>query len=218
MGQMMIRVGCPKDRYRAHSIGLATSLGCSFSLDRLDRSVSSDGKMLVYLLKARDLPTLLSHECLDLAIVPEEWCMEFNSGSRDYPGWKVHASVFWTTSSLVFFGDSQNNWPPCEPITIATSFPAIVRSCMAREDIPDYHLLEVHGSVEALVPHCATYGFDVVETGASMRICGLVALKSVFRDLGLLVITRADRTLNKDCTDIARIVEATIEVRGLKDR
>lgn len=166
----MARLALPKGRFAAASLSLLRKLGGDGDQDQLQFALPEPcGR--AYLLKPCDIPRLIRLGVIDVAVVPDEWRLE--EEARFGRTAEVVASVpGWLDVRLSFFAKAGQVWPPRDEGLVATCFPHLALALLA--GVPCLpKTLHVTGAVEGLVGSIASFGFDCVETGATLARHGL---------------------------------------------
>ncbi|HUZ56455.1 MAG TPA: hypothetical protein VMU94_28515 [Streptosporangiaceae bacterium] len=129
----------------------------------------------VFLLKMPDVARLLRSNVLDLGLAGDEWLMEtgVSSDRRCFEARSYEASV-----CLLLAKDDHR---PLRRIrSVVTPYPRLAQNLLGGT-APDTQIVPVSGSTEALVPDIADACIEVVETGASAALNGLVIRESFAR-------------------------------------
>lgn len=181
-------LGLPKGRLLQHSIAIAESLGIDFGCSLSCRS--SDWPLSLLLLKAADIPRLVDCGTLDCGIAPAEWIDEYlGKKSMKALSFARIEIAPWVNTRLCFFGSKGQDWPPPRGAQVATSFPKLAASALAKMRI-SMRILSMTGSVEAVVPALTPYGFDLVETGETLRQNSLEILHVANSNLGMAFLVQ----------------------------
>jgi ATP phosphoribosyltransferase len=189
---MAIRLALPGNRYlsitqrllhRLDAPGLSHLAGpCSFSV--LSCSVTA------FIAKPRDTLALVQQSAVHAAIVPDEWLLEHLASAPDSV--MTLGRVPWLDVRLSVFGPRGTQWPPVSPHSVITPFPDLLRKRFHELCLPLGRIYCVSGTTEAFVPAVADLGFDIVETGATLRAYGLEEQCILHPDLQLSLISRGD--------------------------
>lgn len=182
------RLALPKDgRFLERSLKAARVLSGNDFPKGLLYTTALKTNLKIYLLKSRDIAIMTSRGFIELGVSPDEWYLELQSRVRSR-GIVNTEKLGWLSTNLTFFSAGNVTWPPPDNITVATSFRRIASNLLRDLSVKNYHVLQVTGAVEALVPDFAHLGFDCVETGETLKRHGLYPLTSAYEDLGVSLL------------------------------
>ncbi len=201
-------VGLPKGRFLAHTQWLLAQCEATPLAPAALRYASQDGTVEYLLTNARDIPSLVASNRLHLGLAPDEWILEAQSRGRAPLPFDVVGRVNWVATNLEWLAvrsSDATQWPPSKGISVATSFPNLARALLRDEHVEAATILEVAGSVEALVPRIAAIGFDCVETGATADAHNLARIHVAHSGLGqsLIASPAAERGRNPSVMKVA---------------
>jgi len=192
---MSIRLGLPGNRYLPNTQSFLRRMN-SLAVIGLNGNASFNVGSCSFnalITKARDTVALVSQEAIEAAIVPDEWLLEHLAFAPN--SIRILGSVSWLTVRLSLFGAPGALWPPALAPSMVTPFPNLLRAYLKHLGIPVKELFNVSGSTEGLVPAVADFGFDTVETGATLSAHSLVELHTTHRDLALSLVYRPTKEL-----------------------
>jgi ATP phosphoribosyltransferase len=136
-----------------------------------------------FLLKHRDMLSLLQQNKLDCAIVSTEWVEE---SQYDFP---VLDTLGWSQYKICLIGSEY-----CEinmnegPSSCVTEFPTTAKNYIRKMGWVNTQLSVVSGSSEALVPKVFDCCIDCVETGATIKNHNLVVLDTLIETNVVLLV------------------------------
>jgi ATP phosphoribosyltransferase len=193
----MIKIGLPKGRMAADSDRLCAALGITPQPGVLHYTSRAAGTAVsVFVLKMPDVARLLRTGALDLGLTGEEWLLETGAAracrclpTRAYQAW------------LCLLMHRDDSRPPHLVRSVATPYPRLARALLTGM-APRPEILTVTGSTEALVPDVTDACLDIVETGTSAALNGLVVRRS-FRH----VTTYLARSAKSDPAAVAPVVD-----------
>jgi ATP phosphoribosyltransferase len=192
----VIKIGLPKGRTVSDSERFCAALGVKTRPGVLSYQTTLGGLgIAVFLLKMPDVARLLRSNVLDLGLAGDEWLIEtgVSSDRRCFEARSYEASV-----CLLMAEDDHR---PLRRIrSVVTPYPRLARSLLGGT-APDTQIVPVTGSSEALVPDIADACIEVVETGASAALNGLVIRESFVR-----VTTHLARSETIDPLAVAQVV------------
>src|SRR5262245_6390600 len=169
----MIRLGLPKGRMTAETDRFCAALGVSLTPGVLSYKTAVESlEVAIFLVKAPDVARLLGRNLLDLGLTDDEWLME-TGASPDRRCFETRS--YEATVCLLMAADDPR--PPRCIRSVVTPYPNLARNLL-RQTAPQSEVLAINGSSEALVPGIADACVDVVETGMSAVLNGLVVCKS----------------------------------------
>ena len=188
-----MKLGLPKGRFEAASRRVVEAFGTPAANKSL--SFQTEGPFRqIYLLRVQDIAPLVSSGQLDCGLAPDEWVLEHCSKDGDSgtgKTLKVLGNAAPITTRLSFFSRKETTWPPPSGSIVATSFPNIVSKYGVEKSILLVPL-PMSGSVEAVVPSLAEWGFDCVETGATLKENDLHEIHTAFNNLHLSLVSGVD--------------------------
>ena len=129
----------------------------------------------IFLMKAPDVARMLHGNYLDLGLTGDEWLMETGVP----PDRRCFETRSYEASVCLLMAEADPR-PSCGIRSVVTPYPNLAGSLL-REIAPDAEILNVSGSSEALVPGIADACLDVVETGTSAALNGLMIRESFER-------------------------------------
>jgi ATP phosphoribosyltransferase len=166
----MIRLGLPKGRMAADSWRFCQALDVTVVGGVLKYGTTVAGvPVSILFLKPADVARLLAQNLIDLGLTGEEWL--FEAGLSPICRCFEVGSYYASLCLLMARGDTR---PIAGISRIATPFPHWSRSLL-NDMAPEARVLSVGGSTEALVPDVAEACVDVVESGRTAAMNGLVA-------------------------------------------
>ena len=143
-----------------------------------------------------DVARLLRNNVLDLGLAGDEWLME-TGGSSDRRCFEARSYE----ASVCLLMAEDDHRPLRRIRSVVTPYPRLARSLLSAT-APDLQIVPVSGSSEALVPDIADACIEVVETGASAALNGLVIRESFAR-----VTTHLARSETIDLLAVAAVVD-----------
>jgi ATP phosphoribosyltransferase len=201
----MIRLGLPKGRMIAETDKFCAALGVSLTPGVLSYKAAVDSlEVAIFLVKAPDVARLLGRNLLDLGLTGDEWLMETDA-SPDRRCFETRS--YEATVSLLMAVDDPR--PPRYIRSVVTPYPNLARNLL-RQTAPQSEVLAISGSSEALVPGIADACVDVVETGMSAALNGLVVRKPFAH-----VTTHLARAEKCDPAAVAPVVELLASAQEL---
>jgi ATP phosphoribosyltransferase len=172
----VIRLGLPRGRMAADSDTFCRALGVTVKPGVLSYSTRVGClPVSIFLLRAPDVARMLRRNYLDLGLTGDEWLMETGvpPDRRCFEARSYEASI----CLLMAEADPRHSW---HIRSVVTPYPNLAGSLL-REIAPDAEIITVSGSTEGLVPDIADACLDVVETGTSAALNGLVIRESFER-------------------------------------
>lgn len=165
----MIRVGLPKGRMLSDTRSLCRALGVDVMPGVLRYQARAGGAAVgIYLMKAPDIARMVKHGELDLGLTGDEWLMEHDVPRRQ---WCLEMSAY--TASVCLLMQRGDPREPGLVRSVVTPYPNLARSLMA-DLVPGARIVAVAGSSEGLVPDLGDACLDLVETGSTAAVNGLV--------------------------------------------
>lgn len=187
---MHIRLALPGNRYLTHTRLLLGLLNPRTGLALNGRATFRIGSCTVtpLITKAKDTCALVEQGAVEAAIAPDEWVLEHLAAAPH--SLEILGPVAWLNVRLSVFGLAGATWPPLSPPLVVTPFPNLLRKHCEESAAPLKQLYSVAGTTEAFIPAVADFGFDVVETGATLSANGLVELHTTHHNLCLSLVCR----------------------------
>jgi ATP phosphoribosyltransferase len=161
-------------------------------------------EIAIFLVKPPDVARLLRRSLLDFGLTGDEWLMA-TGASLDRRCFETRS--YEATVCLLMAADDPR--PPWCIRSVATPYPNLARNLL-RHTAPQSEVMPVAGSSEALVPGIADACVDVVESGRSAALNGLVVRQSFDH-----VTTHLARSEKCDPVMVAPIVELLAGAREL---
>lgn len=197
-----MRLGLPKGRLIETSERALEALGTRRASSAAYRLETGD--VAIWLLKMRDIPSLVAAGDLDLGIAPDEWIEECGGDCERLAG----LDGYFTRVSVLAPSNRAPRLDTDEPLRVATEFPRLTRTHLGRR-APNLRIVEVHGSCEAYPPELADVVVDCVETGETAREHGLEELTTLLSSRLQLIASPALAVEDRPQELIDRIVSAT---------
>lgn len=169
MSNRRVKLAFPKGRYlRDSKQTIREGFGVEIGEGVLRKS---KGDYSFYLLKSKDIPSLVASGVIDFGVCPDECWLEYELGCAVRFTNRI-VSFPWSHCSLAIFS---SKYSEAESGIYVTPFPQILSS-----NIDGYEeIIPVTGSSEALISDSCHLGFDVVETGKTLERNNLHILKVV---------------------------------------
>ncbi len=219
----------PKGRLAQDSLSFLEKAGLSIPTDTASRKLvlpAADGSIGFVMAKPRDVPTYVEHGAADLGIcgldvvretdrdvyepllLPFGHCRLSVAGPADrttvQPGENIDAADLSVKTSL-------SSHLPETPLRymsqprVATEFPRLTRRFFADRGV-NAEIITLGGSVElGPILGLSDLIVDVVQTGATLRMNGLVEIRTILESQAVLVVNRTSYQLKS--TEINRIIE-----------
>ncbi len=165
----MIKLGLPKGRMMSQSRQICSAFDVEMmpGILRYDTAVAGQ-RLGIYLLKAPDIARLIKENILDFGLTGDEWLLEHNI-SREQ--WSIEAGSYVASVCLLMaMGDRR---PIQSARSVVTPYPNLARTLVTGL-VPGSRIMKVAGSSEALVPDIGDACLDLVETGGTAALNGLV--------------------------------------------
>lgn len=219
----------PKGRLAQDSLSFLAKAGLSIPTDTESRKLilpAADGSTGFVMAKPRDVPTYVEHGAADLGIcgldvvretdraVYEPLLLPFGHCRLSVAGPADEAAVPPGESSdsddLAVKPASSSNLPgtPLRYMSqprIATEYPRLTRQFFADRGV-NAEIITLGGSVElGPILGLADLIVDVVQTGTTLRMNGLVEIRTILESQAVLVVNRASYQLK--AAEINRIIE-----------
>jgi ATP phosphoribosyltransferase len=193
----VIKIGLPKGRTASDSKRFCEALGVETKPGVLSyRTTVGSLGISIFLLKMPDVARLLRRNVIDLGLTGGEWLMETGACPDR---WCFEARSYEASVCLLMAEDDRR---PLRRIrSVVTPYPGLSRSLLSAT-APDSQIIAISGSSEALVPDIADACIDVVETGTSAALNGLVIRESFNR-----VTTHLVRSETSDPLAVSPVVE-----------
>ncbi|MFQ5894912.1 MAG: ATP phosphoribosyltransferase [Nitrospinota bacterium] len=160
----------------------------------------------VLILRNTDVPTYVEHGAADLGIVGKDILLE--QGRNVYEPLDLGLG----RCRLVVAAPKGTSWEELlarTELRVATKFPRIAQSFFAQEGL-QVHTIQLYGSLEiAPAAGLADAIVDLVDTGATLRAHGLVALQELLDATARLIVNRASQNTKHEEVSafIARLKE-----------
>lgn len=165
----MIRVGLPKGRGIAGTRRICQVLGAEIMPGVLRYETDVCGAPVgIYLMKAPDIARLLRQNVLDLGLTGDDWLMEHDVARQR---WCLEVSSYTASICLLMARDDARALGLVR--SVVTPYPALARSLLG-EVMPGVRIVAVAGSSEGLAPDLGESCLDLVETGRTAALNGLV--------------------------------------------
>ena len=219
----------PKGRLAQDGLSFLEQAGLSIPRDTESRKLilpAADGSIGFVMAKPRDVPTYVEHGAADLGIcgldvvretdraVYEPLLLPFGQCRLSVAG-PEDGAAFPAAKGLEDAGLSvkPNSSPelPGTPLRymsqprIATEYPRLTRRFFAERGV-NAEIIALGGSVElGPILGLADLIVDVVQTGTTLRMNGLVEIRTILESQAVLVVNRASYQLK--ATEINRIIE-----------
>ena len=219
----------PKGRLAQDSLSFLEQAGLSIPTDTASRKLvlpAADGSIGFVMAKPRDVPTYVEHGAADLGIcgldvvretdravyepllLPFGHCRLSVAGPADMttvqPGENVDSADLSVKTSL-------SSHLPETPLRymsqprVATEFPRLTRRFFADRGV-NAEIITLGGSVElGPILGLSDLIVDVVQTGATLRMNGLVEIRTILESQAVLLVNRTSYQLKS--AEINRIVE-----------
>ncbi len=219
----------PKGRLAQDSLSFLEKAGLSIPTDTASRKLvlpAADGSIGFVMAKPRDVPTYVEHGAADLGIcgldvvretdravyepllLPFGHCRLSVAGPADrttvQPGENIDAADLSVKTSL-------SSHLPETPLRymsqprVATEFPRLTRRFFADRGV-NAEIITLGGSVElGPILGLSDLIVDVVQTGATLRMNGLVEIRTILESQAVLVVNRTSYQLKS--SEINRIIE-----------
>ena len=219
----------PKGRLAQDSLSFLEQAGLSMPTDTASRKLvlpAADGSIGFVMAKPRDVPTYVEHGAADLGIcgldvvretdravyepllLPFGHCRLSVAGPADrttvQPGENIDAADLSVKTSL-------SSHLPETPLRymsqprVATEFPRLTRRFFADRGV-NAEIITLGGSVElGPILGLSDLIVDVVQTGATLRMNGLVEIRTILESQAVLVVNRTSYQLKS--TEINGIIE-----------
>lgn len=170
----MIRLGLPKGRMAAESGRICRALGITPRAGVLSYQARAGAlPVSIHLLKAPDIVRMLRDGLLDLGLACDEWLMETGAPLSH----RCLEARLYTASVCLLTGYADRRPLRCLR-SVVTPYPSLARTVLGGI-APGAAIIGVSGSTEALVPGIADACLDVVETGTSAALNGLIIRRSL---------------------------------------
>ena len=228
-GEQSLLFALPKGRLAQDSLSFLAQAGLSTPTDTESRKLilpAADGSVGFVMAKPRDVPTYVEHGAADLGIcgldvvretdraVYEPLLLPFGQCRLSLAGPAENAPV--ATGAGGDFAErsfrvSSSSHQPGMPLRymsqprIATEYPRLTRSFFAERGV-NAEVITLNGSVElGPILGLSDLIVDVVQTGTTLRMNGLVEIRTILESQAVLVVNRAAYQLK--ATEINRIIE-----------
>lgn len=228
-GEQSLLFALPKGRLAQDSLSFLEQAGLSTPTDTESRKLvlpAADGTVGFVMAKPRDVPTYVEHGAADLGIcgldvvretdravyepllLPFGQCRLSLAGPAESAAGATEAEGDLAERSL---GVSSSLHHPGTPLRymsqprIATEYPRLTRSFFAERGV-NAEVITLNGSVElGPILGLSDLIVDVVQTGTTLRMNGLVEIRTILESQAVLVVNRAAYQLK--ATEINRIIE-----------
>ena len=190
---MPLNIGLPKGSVLANSLNTIERIIQTTTSESI-LSYSGDNNVTCFLLKLRDIPLLIEKGMLHLGITSTEWIVERN----------VHVTILkkldWCDARISLIGhDSISNFKKnrCS-IECVTEYPNIANKYFSsNRNKNNVHITKVSGSTEALIPHFFNCGIELIETGKTIKMNGLIEIDHILRTNTVLITGNNIQMTNK---------------------
>lgn len=197
----MVHVGLPKGRFAPTATEVLKRLGVELD----GRAVSGRTRsMSFHLLKARDIPNLVSSGYLSLGVASDEWITECVGTNIVRLG-----RLGWCKTSMCVIGPDGTNLDSGSDLRIATEFPVLTSSLSTARQWTST-IINVSGSTEAYVPLLADVAVDCVETGATLAANGLSVLETLYTS-DMHVIARSGLPRRDEWVTLRPVLDALLD-------
>lgn len=156
-----INIGLPKGFLKSKSLKLTENL-LNKKIDRNLLKFIND-EFNIYLLKSRDIPTLIEKGNLDIGIALTEWVEE--SGCKV----SIIKELNWYAGRISLIAKAGFIKKLDQKINCVTEFPKITENFFKKKRIKNYAIQKIYGSSEGLVPEIYNCCIDCVETGETLK-------------------------------------------------
>ena len=219
----------PKGRLAQDSLSFLQKAGLSIPTDTASRKLvlpAADGSIGFVMAKPRDVPTYVEHGAADLGIcgldvvretdravyepllLPFGHCRLSVAGPADSTTVQSGENI---DSADLSVRTSLSSHLPETPLRymsqprVATEFPRLARRFFADRGV-NAEIITLGGSVElGPILGLSDLIVDVVQTGATLRMNGLVEIRTILESQAVLVVNRTSYQLKS--TEINRIIE-----------
>lgn len=185
----------PKGRLAEKSLAFLAQAGVSVPADTKSRRLvlpAADGPMGFILAKPRDVPTYVEYGAADLGICGLDVLRE--TGRSVYEPLRLPFG----RCRLSVAGPADRPDTPLRYMSqprIATEYPRLTRQFFAQRGV-NAEIINLHGSVElGPILGLADLIVDIVETGTTLRVNGLVELRTILQTQAVLVVNRTSYQL-----------------------
>ena len=228
-----LRFALPKGRLADDSLAFLERAGLSIPTDTESRKLvlpAADGSLGFVLAKPRDVPTYVEHGAADLGIcgldvvreteravyepllLPFGHCRLSVAGPADARSFDLSDSAIRSSPSsgvaetpLGRGEQGRGNLAWMSQPRIATEFPRLTRSFFAERGV-NAEIITLRGSVElGPILGLADLIVDIVQTGTTLRMNGLVEIGAILQSQAVLVVNRTSYQLK--AAAINRIIE-----------
>lgn len=192
-----MRIGLPKGIVKNRSLSVVEKIIGHPVSEKVLKFPSRD--INLYLLKHRDIPTLLLQNRLDFGITSSEWLEEREARLH------ILEELDWCDTRISLIGPTpKSGTEKGFSGTCVTEFPTIASRELRRLGLGSLSIHTVSGSTEALVPDLFDFGVDCVETGQTLKENGLVELECLLHSRVVAVCRRDDLPRGKDALDLIK--------------
>ena len=219
----------PKGRLAQDSLSFLERAGLSIPTDSESRKLilpAADGSIGFVMAKPRDVPTYVEHGAADLGIcgldvvretdrpvyepllLPFGHCRLSVAGPAEGSAVPLSEQVDMADLAVKPASSGQLDGTPLRYMSqprIATEYPRLTRQFFAKRGI-NAEIITLGGSVElGPILGLADLIVDVVQTGTTLRMNGLVEIRTILESQAVLVVNRASYQLK--AAEINRIIE-----------
>ena len=228
-GEQSLLFALPKGRLAQDSLSFLEQAGLSTPTDTESRKLilpAADGSVGFVMAKPRDVPTYVEHGAADLGIcgldvvretdravyepllLPFGHCRLSLAGPAESAAEATGAGGALAERSCEVSSSSHQPGTPLRYMSqprIATEYPRLTRSFFAERGV-NAEIITLNGSVElGPILGLSDLIVDVVQTGTTLRMNGLVEIRTILESQATLVVNRAAYQLK--AKEIDRIVE-----------
>ena len=162
-----LTIALPKGRflenckYLLKHLGIEVDTSKKYSFETVIDGININVKLL----KMVDIPVLFKLGVIDVTILCDEWIEEYELK------YDTIKRLNWCNSKMVLA--TQKSFCNSKDIRLATSYPNLAKKYLLKTfNLID--IIEISGSVEAMIPEYADAIFECVETGKTLRDNNLV--------------------------------------------
>lgn len=213
----MLRLAIPKGKYLFPVCQALATWGYEvvwpherqYSID-----VGRSKNIRLYQAKMRDIPLLLRESIVDAGIVGDEWVAE--QGLTDCLFRMADTGIYHARIVLVSNPNAKSALLSSEaqqlPFSVFTKYPSLTSRCMMACRVP-FRIVPLAGVVEGLIQGARSLGVVCSETGATLRLNGLLEIKSVL-DCSLCIYAAPWLVGESEKWGIAEALVASARVAG----
>lgn len=187
----MIKVGLPKGNMLSNSLNIVNNILKS-NIDLNTRKLFfKDDNIEFYLLKHRDIPSLIDNHIIDIGITSEEWVIEKQLKNK----LKIIKYLDWCDTRISLINKKGNVINKNTAIKCITEFPFIAQSFFETKKI-EHYIYYVSGSSEALIGNDFECCIDCVESGKTLEANELYEEEVILKSK--MVLLTKENTLKLD--------------------